>query len=119
MDKDEWFIIPPNIFEVKKPFLLLELLYFKQNEITSEQIIKKFHQFTGEKYIAVKWLTKKVKSHFSLKVCNLHSLCKIYKVYPVVEKFALVKPLIIIAGTPLPFSKGGEGGVGLFKNCVT
>ena len=26
------------------------------------------------------------------------------------EKFALVKPLIIIAGTPLPFSKGGGGG---------
>ena len=37
-------------------------------------------QFTGKKYdMAVKWLTKKVKSLFLLKDCNLHPSCKIYK----------------------------------------
>ena len=81
LDEDESFIIPPNMFEVKKPFLLLEIPYCEQNEIASKQFIKKFHQFTGEKYdIAVKWLTKKVKSLFPLFIYrNLHPSCKIYK----------------------------------------
>ena len=68
------------MFEVKKPFLLLEIPYCEQNEIASKRFIKKFHQFTGEKYdMPVKWLTKEVKSLFPLKDCNLHSSCKIYK----------------------------------------
>ena len=37
LDKDESFIIPPNMFEVKKPFTLLEILYCQQNEIASKQ----------------------------------------------------------------------------------
>ena len=49
-------------------------------EIASKRFIKKFHQFTGDRYdIAVKWLTKKVKSLFPLKDRNLHPSCKIYK----------------------------------------
>ena len=43
-------------------------------------LLRYFHQFTDDKYdIAVKWLTKKVKSLFPLKDCNLHPSCKIYK----------------------------------------
>ena len=80
LDKDESFIIPPNMFAVKKPFLLLEIRYCEQNEIAFKRFKKKFHQFAGYKYdIAVKWLTKKVKSYFSLKNRNLHLSCKIYK----------------------------------------
>ena len=42
--------------------------------------MKKFHHFTGDKYnIAVKWLTKKVKSLFPSKDRNIHPPCKIYK----------------------------------------
>ena len=71
------------MFEVKKLFLLLEMPYCEQKEIACKRFIKPFHQFTGEKYgMAVKWLkwlTKKVKSLFSLKDCNLHPSCKIYK----------------------------------------
>ena len=78
LDKYELFIIPPNMFAVKKPLLLLEILYCEQNEISSKRFIKKFHQFTGNKYdIAVKWLTKKVESLFPLKDRNLHSPYKI------------------------------------------
>ena len=45
------------MFEVKKPFLLLEIPYCEQNKIASKRFIKKFHQFTGGKYdMAVKWL---------------------------------------------------------------
>ena len=49
-------------------------------EIASKRFIKKFHQFTCDKYdIAVKWLTEEVKSLFPLKDRNLHPSCKIYK----------------------------------------
>ena len=68
------------MFLAKKPFLLLKIPYREQNEIASKRFLKKFHQFTGDKYdIAVKWLTKKVKSLFPLKDRNLHPSCKIYK----------------------------------------
>ena len=54
--------------------------YCEQNKIASKQFIKKFHQFTGDKYnIAVKWLMKKVKSLCPLKDCNLHPSIYIYK----------------------------------------
>ena len=80
LDKDELFIIPPNMFAVKKPFLLLEIPYCEQNEIASKRFIKKSHQFICDKYdIVVKWLAKKVKSLFPLKDRNLHPSCKIYK----------------------------------------
>ena len=53
------------MFEMKKLFLLLEVLYCGQDEIASKQFIKKFHQLTDDKHdIAVKWLRKKVKSFF-------------------------------------------------------
>ena len=68
------------MFEIKKPFLLLEIPYCEQKEIASKRYIKKFHQITGEKYyIALKWLTKKVKSLFPLKDRNLHPSCKTYQ----------------------------------------
>ena len=61
----------------------MNYLLFQQicsNEIASKQFIKKFHQFTGEKFdIALKWWTKKVKSLFPLKDLNLHPSCKIYE----------------------------------------
>ena len=80
LDNDELFIIPPNMFKVKKPFLPLEIPYCDQSQIASELFIKKFNQFTVEKHdIAVKCLTKKVKLLFPLKDCNLHLSCKIYK----------------------------------------
>ena len=87
-----------RLFAVKKTFLLLEIPDSEQNEIASKRFIKKFHQFTGDKYdIAVKWLTKKVKSLFPLKDRNLHPSCKIYKdINAVVEKLALVKPFVML-----------------------
>ena len=78
--KAESFIIPSNMFVVKKPSVLLEISYCEQNEIASKQFIKRFHQFTGDEYnTAVKWLTKKVTSLFPLKNCNLHPSCKVFK----------------------------------------
>ena len=46
LDKDESFIIPPNMFVVKKPSLLLEMSYYDQNENVSKRFINIFLQFT-------------------------------------------------------------------------
>ena len=60
--------------------MFLKIPYCEQNKIDSKRFIKTFYQFTGEKYdIAVKWLTKKVKTLFPLKDRNLHLSCKVYK----------------------------------------
>ena len=56
------------MFVVKKPFLLLEIPYCEQNEIASKRFIKKFHQFTCDKYdIAVKLLKEEKEITFSIK----------------------------------------------------
>ena len=80
LDKDESLIITPNMFALKKPFLLLEISYDEQNEIASKRFINNFNQFTGDKYdISVEWLKKKVRSPFPLKDCHFPPSCKIYK----------------------------------------
>ena len=85
-DKDESFIIPPNMFTIKKLFLLLEIPYCEQNN-DYKRFIKKFHQFTGEKYdMAPKWLTKKVKSLFPLKDRNLHPSCRPFQERRAIER---------------------------------
>ena len=59
---------------------MLEITYCERNEIASKRFVKKFHQFTDKKRdVTIKWLTKKVKSLFLLKDCNLHPSCIIYK----------------------------------------
>ena len=65
-DEKESLISPPNLFKIETPFLFLELPYCEQNEVASKRFIKKFHPLTDEKYITVKWLTKKTKITFSI-----------------------------------------------------
>ena len=67
-EDDVSVIIPPNLFDEKKPFLLLEVPYCEINENSSKYFIKSFYQFTNEKYdVAIKWITRKVKSLFRVK----------------------------------------------------
>ena len=55
-------IIPPNLYNEKKPFLLIEVPYCEENETASKHFIKKFHEFTNEKYdVAINWIIRKVK----------------------------------------------------------
>ena len=82
IDQDEEidYIIPPNFFEIKKPFLLIELPYCEQNEKYSKRFLSKFHQFTNNQYdVAIRWITKKVKQLFKLKDRNPHPSCVIYE----------------------------------------
>ena len=51
-----------------------------KNESSSKQFIKKFDEFTDDKFdVRIKWLTKKVKSLFRVKRKSLHQSCKIHK----------------------------------------
>ena len=54
-------IIPPNFFDEKKPFLLIEFPYCEMNKTALKYyLIKKFHQFKNERYdVAIKRLTRK------------------------------------------------------------
>ena len=42
IDNDEDYIIPPYLFEHKKPFILLKLLFREQNELKPKYFIEKF-----------------------------------------------------------------------------
>ena len=62
------FIIPPDLFEESKPFILVEIPYCEENKNASKYFIKKFEAFTNQRYrIAIKWITRKVKSQFKVK----------------------------------------------------
>ena len=74
------FIIPPDLFEERKPFILVEIPYCEENENASKHFITKFEAFTNQHYkIAIKWITKKVKLLFKVKSKNLRSSCVIYR----------------------------------------
>ena len=47
---DDSFIIPPDMFIEKKPFVLFEIPYCEANEIVLKRFLKKFHTFTEDKY---------------------------------------------------------------------
>ena len=74
------FIIPPDLFEESKLFILVEILCCEENEHASKHFIKKFEAFTNHRYsIAIKWITRKVKSLFKVKSKNPYPSCEIYR----------------------------------------
>ena len=50
IDNDEDYIIPPYLFEHKKPFTLLKLLFREQNELKPKNFIERFHKFTNDNF---------------------------------------------------------------------
>ena len=65
---NESFIIPPNLFEIDKPFVLVELPYCELNEHKSKDFLRKFHDFTKNCFkVAITWKTKKSKIAVSCK----------------------------------------------------
>ena len=78
-DFDE-YIIPPNFFDIPKPFILTELAFCGTHEIKSKHFLKKFHRFTKNCFdAATKWKAKQVKSLFPLKDKNIHRSCVVYE----------------------------------------
>ena len=77
---DNEFIIPPFLFEESKQQLYVELPFCFQNEKISKTFMKKFHEFTRNRYmLKIKWITRKVRTLFRLKDNNPHPSCVIYK----------------------------------------
>ena len=77
---DECFLIPPYFFEEPVPFILVEIPYCPENERLAKHFITKFKSFLDtECTIVVKWITRKIKTLFSLKIRNPHPSCKLYE----------------------------------------
>ena len=56
------FIIPPDLFEEHKLFVLVDIPYCEENENAFKHFIKQFKAFTNHRYrIAFKWLTRQVR----------------------------------------------------------
>ena len=61
---DESFMIPPNLFETKKPFIFIEIPYCELNKIKSKHFLKKFHKFTDSFRMVITWKTRNIRSSF-------------------------------------------------------
>ena len=60
-----------------KPVIITEVP--TKNEVSSKQSMRKFHNFTGNKFDSrIKWITRKTKTLFKLKDKCVHPACKIY-----------------------------------------
>ena len=73
-------IIPKGFFEQPKVFIMFEIPYCSKNELVAKRLLQKFHEFTKNTYdVAIKWVTRTVKSLFSLKDKNPYPSCVIYE----------------------------------------
>lgn len=56
------YIVPPNLFVEQKFLILTEILFCDRNENKSKELIRKFHEFTNNKFkISIKWITRFIK----------------------------------------------------------
>jgi len=77
---DDLPLIPSYFFEKPPPFILIELPYCPQNERLSKYFIRKIKLFLDEECtVVIKWITRKIRTLFSLKSRNPHPACKIYQ----------------------------------------
>ena len=79
--EDDELIIPTFLFQEPKQFIMFEIPYCSENELVAKRFLHKFHEFTNGQYeVAIRWMTRKVKSLFSLKDKNPYpSYCVIYR----------------------------------------
>ena len=79
-NEEDEMIIPPQLFEIPKKILFLQVPFCEANEKRSKNFLNKFYNFTNEKFkLIIRWKTRNLKSLFPLKDKDLHSACKIYK----------------------------------------
>ena len=77
---EDTFLIPPYFFEEPAPFILIEIPYCPENERLAKHFIPKFKSFLDvECKVVVKWITRKIRTLFSLKSKNPHPSCKLYE----------------------------------------
>ena len=73
-------LIPPELFQEKKPTVMIELPFCFRNEKVSKTFISKLYDYAQNKLdCRFKWVMEKVKSLFQLKDINPYPSCVIYK----------------------------------------
>ena len=79
-NEEDEMIIPPQLFEIPKTMLFLQVPFCEANEKRSKSFLNKFYNFTNEKFkLIIRWKTRNLKSLFPLKDKDLHPACKIYE----------------------------------------
>ena len=90
-------LIPPELFQEKKPTVMIELPFFFRNEKVSKTFISKLYDYAQNKFdFRIKWVTKKVKSLFQLKDRNPYPHASFIKVYVVVAMIMSKKRVEIL-----------------------
>ena len=73
------YIIQPWFLEIAKSVIIVEVSFCTNNEISSKQFLRKFHNFTGSKFdLRIEWITRKTKALSELKDKCLDLAYKIY-----------------------------------------
>ena len=79
-NEEDEMIIPPQLFEIPRKILFLQVPFCEANEKRSKNFLNKLYNFTNEKFkLIIRWKTRNLKSLFPLKDKDLHPACKIYK----------------------------------------
>ena len=66
---EDEMIIPPQLFEIPKKILFLQVPFCEANEKRSRNFLNKFYNFTNEKFeLIIRWKTQNLKYLFLLKV---------------------------------------------------
>ena len=61
-------IIPPQLFQIPKKILFLQLPFCEANEKRSKSFLNKFYNFTNENFkLIIRWKTRNLKSLSLLK----------------------------------------------------
>ena len=65
-NEEDEMIIPPQLFEIPKKILFLEVPFRGANEKRSKIFLNKFYNFTNEKFkLIIRWKTRNLKISFS------------------------------------------------------
>ena len=60
-------MIPPSLFEIAKPFILIEIPYREPNEIKLKDFLKTIHKPTNNSFrMVILWRTSNTRSLFLL-----------------------------------------------------
>ena len=78
-NEEDDYILPTNFFEIKKQFILTDVLYCEKNKTSSIQFFKKFHKLTNDLCEIKKKEEEKTGSPKMTKFVALHSAYIIYE----------------------------------------
>ena len=92
INEEDEMIIPPQLFEIPKKILFLQVPFYEANEKRSKNFLNKFYNFTNEKFkLIVRWKTRNLKSLFPLKIKTYILHARFIKGFVLMNQPMLVK----------------------------